>query len=434
MAIFKAREKDQLSWEEAAHLIRRCSFGATEEEINLAMQRGLKQTVAHYFEKHLEPENLNYMDRGVQNYLGGENIEPVASWWFMRMVLTQNPLYEKMVLFWHGHFATSARKIHSPRLMFNQMELFRKDPFGSFESLLHQISKDPAMIYWLDNNSNSKEQPNENFARELMELFSLGIGNYSEKDIQEAARAFTGWFVHENRFRFSRRSHDTGNKTIFGKVGAFSGEEVVSLCASHPASKKFLAKKLLSFFVQANPPESAIQEFAQLLEQSKFTFAEPLKTLFQSEWFFAPENQRMLIRGPVDLIVGTIRVLQLSGNIHEAEQLSSMMGQSLLRPPNVKGWDGDRTWINAATLLARQHLAYHASQYSLQQGRLQKYIEKSPEETVLQLCHLLVPGTLPKIISQKMIEYYQQASPDSRPQYLAGLLEAILTLPEYQVA
>ncbi|MEK7486758.1 MAG: DUF1800 domain-containing protein [Planctomycetota bacterium] len=435
MTFFSPKKNHDLTREEAAHLTRRCGFGATSNDIERLQKLGLNLGVQQYFERQSEPHNVQHLDQGVTHYLGTDNIEPLASWWLLRMALTTNPLFEKMSLFWHGHFATSNRKIQSPRLMYQQIGLFRGDPFGSFQTLIHQISTDPAMIYWLDNNSNTKEQPNENFAREVMELFSLGIGNYTEKDIQEAARAFTGWFVHEKKFRFSERAHDPRNKTVFGHKGPWKGEDIIQFCVEQPASKRFLAKKLLKFFVHPEPPKEAIEALATLIEQANFSFTEPLKAVFQSEWFFGEENRNALIRSPVDLIVGTIRLFEYQGDIHQAEQLATSMGQSLFRPPNVKGWDGNRIWINAATLLGRQHLAHHVSQYVVSgENKFKSWGNGSPEEVVERICAKCVTGPVPEPILKKLIDYLATAPEESRFSYVAGIIEAVLMLPEYQTA
>lgn len=434
MNFFRPKQTQELTREEAAHLARRCGFGATIAEIERLQKLGLKQSVHAYFERAVEPDNIKHLDQGLAPHLGSDNIEPLASWWLLRMALTPNSLFEKMALFWHGHFATSNRKVQSPRLMYQQIDLFRQNPFDSFQTLLHQIAVDPAMIYWLDNNSNTKEQPNENFAREVMELFSLGIGNYTEKDIQEAARAFTGWFVHEKKFRFSERAHDPRNKTVFGKTGPWKGQDIIHFCAEHPASKRFLAKKLLKFFVHPEPASEAVEAFAKQLEASQFTFTEPLQTVFQSEWFFAPENRHALIRSPIDLIVGTIRVFEYQGDIHQAERLTTTMGQSLFRPPNVKGWDGNRIWINAATLLARQHLAYYVSQYVQNEKKFQSWAEGSPENILQRLLSKLIVDPIPEEVQKMLLSYISNTPQESRFFAVTKAIEAILMLPEYQTA
>jgi uncharacterized protein (DUF1800 family) len=423
-----------LNREDAAHFVRRCGFGASPQEVDSVMKDGLEASIERFFELQAEPQTLQFLDQGIQRFLGAQNSEALASWWMIRMVLSPNPLFEKMTLFWHNHFATSDHKIQSPRLMYKQHQLFRNAPFGPFESLLQQVARDPAMIYWLDNNSNTKEQANENFARELMELFSLGIGNYQEKDIQEAARAFTGWFVQQKEFRFSPHAHDHGIKTIFGKQGAFQGEEVVHLCATHLASYRFIAQKLLRLFVHPQPDKALVETFGELLKDSNFDLKKPLQELFRSQVFFEPQNRGVLIRSPIDLIVGTLRSFSLKVDIHEAQQWASRMGQSLFYPPNVKGWEGDRTWINAATLLARQHFASRiATLVSEQEAFASDFDENNVSDLLDQLCLQLIPLPLPSPVRDRLLQYAKNTR-ETRKVLLVAWIEALLTLPEYHIA
>jgi uncharacterized protein (DUF1800 family) len=281
-------------------------------------------------------------------------------WWFRRMLQSRAPLREKMTLFWHDHFATSAQKVRQPVLLINQNELFRQHAFGSFRDLTQAILMDPAMMLYLDTQNSRKGKPNENFAREVMELFTLGEGNYTEQDIREAARAFTGYQLNRQngKVTHNRRQWDESDKTIFGKTGPFTGAEVIDLIFEQDRPARFLAEKLWEFFVYDHPSESALAALARTFRDSGYRIAPLLREIFLSREFYAEPSIRSQIKCPVQFLITLLKQLEISeppaGFPITAQQ---QLGQTLFMPPNVAGWDWGQAWINTNTLLTRYNLA-----------------------------------------------------------------------------
>ena len=272
-----------------------------------------------------------------------------------------HPLREKLTLFWHNHFATSYAKVRSTKLMFEQNAILRKHALGKFRPFLLDMSRDTAMLVWLDSNRNVKGAPNENYAREVMELFSLGVGNYTEKDIQEAARAFTGWH-HDTevvKFEFNRDLHDDGAKTIFGKTGKFTGEDVVRLCCEQAACAKFLVGKLYAFLVsETPPPKELLAPLADRFRTSDYDIAGLVGTMLGSRLFFSEHAYRKRVKWPVEYALGAINAAVPSRvPLSDVIDPLAKMGQPLFAPPNVKGWRTGTDWLNSATLLARNNFA-----------------------------------------------------------------------------
>ena len=282
-------------------------------------------------------------------------------WWANRMLQTKRPLEEKLTFFWHGHFATEDAKVRDYRLMLNQLAMLRGNASGNFRNLLVGISKDPAMLVYLDNRKNVKGQANENYAREIMELFSLGVGNYTEKDIKEAGRAFTGWDNLGPNFISRPEMHDDGVKTVLGETGKFTGEDVVDIILRQKACAEFISRKLYRFLVRESLSPELQQQLAAKVRESKYELKPLLKTIFLSKDFYSPASYATQIKSPVQLVVSTYRKLGLTempGSPY-FPQVSSGLGQVLGNPPNVKGWDGGRAWINPSTMLQRGNFALH---------------------------------------------------------------------------
>jgi len=277
-------------------------------------------------------------------------------WWLRRMAHGPRPLQEKLVLFWHGHFATSVEKVKEAYLMWRQNDLFRRMATGNWKDLLIEVAKDPAMLVWLDQAQSRKEHPNENFAREVMELFALGEGNYSEKDIAEAARALTGWSYDRPRQEFIERPfwHDRGSKTIFGKTGNFDGEDFLELVVQQPNASRFITGKMWKFFSGSEPNEKLGEALAEIFRQNGNQFNPVLRAMFLSEEFYSPSIVRNQVKSPVQWLVGSVKLLE-----RELPPpmicfgLTRNLGQELFAPPNVKGWDGGLSWITTNNLLAR---------------------------------------------------------------------------------
>ena len=287
-------------------------------------------------------------------------MEQARDWWFHRILSTASPLHEKMTLFWHDHFATSAQKVSEPVLMLRQNQLFREHACGNFKKLTTAIVTDPAMMIYLDTGNSRKGSPNENFARELFELFTLGEGNFNEQDVSDAARAFTGYRLDRitGEVSHSPRIWDGEAKTIFGRNGRFNGQDVINLIFGQPAAATFITRKIWEFLVYENPPGPAIDALASVLRDADYDIAELLREIFMSREFYSAAAIRTQIKCPVQYLVSMLKHLEISyppAGFASGAQLQ--LGQTLFTPPNVAGWDWGKAWINTNTLLNRYNLA-----------------------------------------------------------------------------
>jgi uncharacterized protein (DUF1800 family) len=318
-----------------------------------------------------------------------------------------------------------------------QNALFRTHAMGDFRELLHAVAHDVAMLVWLDGNANRRRQPNENFARELMELFSLGVGNYTESDVHEAARAFSGWHVRNGQFWFNPIQHDTGDKTIFGQTGSFDGGEVVELCLQQDAAPRLLATKLLRHFVMPSPPDCVIQALAECIRTNNYAMRPVLQTLFSSSVFFGPAARHSIIKSPADFVLGAQRTLEAKVNLRESVNLMAELGQSLFEPPTVEGWKGGRTWINSATMLGRANFAAELAMGS-RFGEI-----ADPAQTAARLgweesrdavdyyIELLLARDIPA--ARAVVDEYLPQAAGPLSERLRGVLHLLLTLPEFQL-
>ncbi|MEW6159154.1 MAG: DUF1800 domain-containing protein [Verrucomicrobiota bacterium] len=370
----------------AAHLLNRAGFGGSPEEIEKLAALGLEGAVASLVDyeripdpavkpgwaqpdperatrfqamRKASPEERRELQR-MEQRKQRERITELRQWWLHRMATGPRPLQEKLTLFWHGHFATSTEKVRDAYLMWRQNEIFRQHASGSWLKLLTEVSKDPAMLVWLDQAQSRKEHPNENFAREVMELFALGEGHYTEQDILEAARALTGWTYDrmQQEFVYRDRLHDPGVKTVLGRSGRLTGDDVLAQIVSQPQSARFITAKLWSFFAAENPPEPLSNALAGAFTRSGMQFKPVLRQMFLSREFYADNVVRNQVKSPVQWLVSAVRMLErelppaaISTNMTRA------LGQDLFAPPNVKGWDGGLTWITTNNLLNRYNLA-----------------------------------------------------------------------------
>ena len=398
------------SWnrERAAHLLERAGFGATPAEVNrlaamsaeqavryLVRYQSIKQTLPAFdpsdsFDDGLDPfavsrpaatdlardkgEALGVKVKPAGNrrmqqvadrflyWLRASKLETqrVAYWWANRMLLTQRPLEEKMTLFWHGHFATSEEKVRDFRKMHLQNELFRAQATGNFRSLLIAVAKDPAMLAYLDAGVNIKGAPNENFAREIMELFTMGVGNYSELDIREAARAFTGWNYQGVKFVINPAQHDNDPKTVLGRTGNFDGEQVIDIILSQPVTSEFVAGKIYQYFVREDLSPALRTRLGRLLRDANYEIAPFLETIFLSRDFYSDASVATRIKPPAELVISTYRKMGMKEvpGIPDFNDLTDAMGQKLLFPPNVAGWAQGRSWITPGLLLLRGNFVY----------------------------------------------------------------------------
>jgi len=337
------------------HLYRRIGFGISASEAQRKVEAGVDATFDRIFSPTSDAEYESTSSSIAKSILAGGNLRQLSVGWLHRILNTPNPLVEKMTLFWHGHFATGADKVNDIYAMQQQNETLRKYALGSFAQMVHDISKDPAMLIYLDSAYNRKAHPNENYARELMELFCMGEGNYSEKDVQELARCFTGWEVRRLQFRFNRFQHDTGRKSLLGTKEIESGEQAIDIVLNHEATPKFIIKKLFKFFIadEPTPSDRLLEPLVKQFRADNLQIAPVLRRMISSNLLFSEIARNRKIRSPVDWMIHWMKGLDISGNMQLLSEGLTQMGQSLYFPPNVKGWDGGRAWINSSTLVAR---------------------------------------------------------------------------------
>jgi len=396
------------SYERAAHLLERAAFGAVPEDIarlaRMTPQAAVASLVAYQSvdNRHLKPfDHSGVHDPGLEPFPAsrpaatdlakatgqalGVRVKPegnrrmqavtnkffywlrasrletnrVAYWWAERMLTTHRPLEEKMALFWHGHFATSEEKVRDYRKMLRQLELFQRHATGNFRDLLVGVARDPAMLAFLDAGVNVKGAPNENFAREIMELFTMGVGHYSETDIREAARAFTGWNFQDLAFVVNRDRHDAGDKTVLGRTGRFDGVAVIDIILAQPVTAEFVASKIYRFLVREDVSPALRARLGAVLRDHRYAIAPLLQTIFLSRDFYSSASYATRIKSPVELAVSTYKKLGLTEipGVPDFNETTSALGQQLFRPPTVAGWAQGRSWITPGLLIERGNFA-----------------------------------------------------------------------------
>ncbi len=342
----------------AAHLLRRVGFGGNPGE--LADFATFDHTTA-------VDRLLNYQDAdnsALDAILAREGaaldpakIQDVQYYWLLRMIYTNRPLEEKMTLFWHNHFATGYDKVKDAVAMQRQNNLFRQHALDNFDVIVKAVARDPAMLRWLDSNTNRKGSPNENWARELFELFTLGIGNYSEQDVKESARAFTGWFERMGAFYFNKAQHDGGNKTVLGQSGTLNGDDVIDIALRQPAAGRFLAHKLITFFVTDQPSEGFVSSISKVYFDSQYSVRAMVQAILSSDEFQSEANYRAQVKSPADYLVGMVKSLGVSNPNKMLAIAMRQMGMDLYNPPSVKGWDWGTDWVSTNTYFARANIA-----------------------------------------------------------------------------
>jgi hypothetical protein len=469
----------------AAHLYRRAAFGPSRDDLLEAQRLGPTATLELLLRGRPDSdENMEtLMDIGRVAADHDDGVQ-LRGWWLYCMLQGGHPLREKMTLFWHNHFATSIIKVLSPELMFRQNCLLRTHALGRFGPFLQAMSKDGAMLVWLDSNSNLKGKPNENFARELMELFSLGVGHYTEKDIREAARAFTGWHTDGKGFLFNPWDHDDGPKTFMGRTGAWDGADVVRMVLEQPAAARFLVRKLYSCLISENtvPPYALLEPLCAAFRKSDYDIAGLVKTMLSSRHFYSDHAFRQKVKGPVEYVLGAIQAVyrREKPGLATIQPLPLMavvgrinaMGQQLFAPPNVKGWPGGRSWLNTSTLLERANFAAalvsgavwnssspvqvaakgnapYSKGGSNGSGRdpippqaldparlLQEEGVSRPEDIVRVLLDLYAPGGVPGELRARLIAFMAEDKPTgpALDQRVREAVHGILTMAEYQLA
>ncbi|MBT8145317.1 MAG: DUF1800 domain-containing protein [Gammaproteobacteria bacterium] len=396
------------NYEHAAHLLERAGFGGTPEQVQALATMSILDAVRKlvYFDPatntHLAPfDHSGIHDPGLEPFppsrpattalardagealgikvkpSGNRRLQPVvnkffywlrassletnrvAYWWANRMVATETPLQEKMALFWHGHYAINEGKVRDYRKLLQELELFHDMGTGNFRDLMVAVAQDPAMLSFLDAGVNVKGAPNENFAREIMELFTMGVGNYSETDIREGARAFTGWNFEDLEFVINEDQHDDSSKTFLGRTGNFSGVEVIDIIMEQPVTAEYIAGKVYRFFVRDEISPELQSELGSVLRDADYEISALLETIFLSRDFYSPASVGTHLKSPVELAVSTYRKLGLDyvPGVPDFNQATGALGQTLFRPPTVAGWAGGRSWITPGLLLERGNFA-----------------------------------------------------------------------------
>ncbi len=403
----------------AAHLARRAAFGTPPALLDRLLAAGPEGAPALLLESTADGEDLRLLRDAAARV---DDLPAIQAWWLYRMMRGPTPARDKLALFWHNHFATSNRKVEKPRLMLRQVDLFLALGAGPFPALLDAIARDPAMLIWLDGNSNRSGHPNENFARELFELFTLGIGNYTEQDIQEAARAFTGWHVREDGFRFHPSAHDAGEKACLGIRGRLGGDDVLRLAVEQPACARYLATRLFRFYVHPAPEPALCVLLGEIYRECGLDTGAFLRRLWASRLFYSVPARRALISAPTDFLCGSLRTLAAVCSATELAKLSGAMGQDLLRPPSVKGWDQGTAWLSSTALLARYRFAAEIAGDGSLGARLPwAEIEERGADGIIER---LFPDGLDAAVKSDLVG---AAGGDLRL-----LLSGCLQLPEYQ--
>jgi len=397
MALTAERDK-------VAHLLRRVCFGALPQDIEAYSALGLAPAIEQVLSYDSLPEDFDtpVWDFEVETNNGGTALRApaVAAWWAWRMLQSRRPLEQKLTLFWHDHFGCSGEVVKPGPLLYQHLETLRTQALGPFEALLLAVAKDPTMMAFLDTRDNVKAHPNENFARELLELFTVGIGNYSEQDVLEGARAFTGWsfkrpedfeylfYEHPQvEFIFRANQHDDGVKTFLGQSGNFGGEDIIRILAARPETALYISTKLWEWFAYYRPERAVAERLAGVFSRSGGSIKETLRAIFSAPEFYSERAERAMYKSPADFVIGSLRACGIAKQVERQlarEQLKptaggdgeryrvaqpvgaaarlaafsmANMGQRLLFPPNVAGWDGGSAWVNSATMLERIKLA-----------------------------------------------------------------------------
>lgn len=472
-----ALQSDQ---QKVAHILRRFALGASEAEMDYYGKNGPAGAIDLLLNH--EKVSEKFTDEPFRNQDGQIVANPRFSQqaFYAQLLATQRPLLYKMTVFWHDHFATSAQKVSSGPAMFNHLLVLRDNATGRFPDLLTAISKDPAMLYWLDNQDNIKGRPNENFAREVMELFTLGIGHYSEKDIQEGARAFTGWTYGNRRpnanrvmvtrgdlprinaqYVFDKPNHDDGEKAFLGKSGAFNGDDIIQVLCDQPRTALYITEKIWKWFVDPEPAPATIEKFAGKFRDSGLDIKSLLRSIMESSEFYADKVERAVIKNPVDFClpiarqlgigVQAARVLQEStdqaagrralGGVRPLIQSTTSMGMELMYPPDVSGWEGGAAWISSATMVERIKWATAVFQAQAARGPSPYFpifaSNPTPQGVVDRLLSLL-DATVDEPKRQALLEAARGATEGGRvtAQNLGKTAEAVCKLifgsPEFQ--
>ena len=444
------------TYDSAAHLLRRAGFGAPRGQVLRAVRRGRVKTVRSLLK--FRPTAARYRGKG--------DASESARWWLRRMASGRASLQEKLTLFWHGHFATSIAKVEDPRLLSLQNGTLRKFAAGRFHDLLVAVAKDPAMIFWLDTIDNRKDAPNENFARELLELFTLGVvdpdgqPNYTQEDVRELARCFTGWSVDGGRFAYFADDHDSGEKTLFPGTpleitvsGDDDGVAVLRHLAASRTCALFLARKLWAFFAYPDPERALVEDLADVYLASGGSIAALVRALLLRDEFHSERALAEHVSSPVEFAVGTYRTLGTHVSYDDLPYRLADMGQEIFNPPNVAGWPGGLAWMNSVTRFHRMRTTWDAisarerkQPYVTNVPRLLKALPRRATSVDVVTRVLETLGVRASETTRETLREYLDTAPDGAPsafdvhdkdvvdQPLRGLVGVVLTLPEAYLA
>ncbi|HXA42786.1 MAG TPA: DUF1800 domain-containing protein [Candidatus Solibacter sp.] len=424
--------------QQAGHLLRRAGFAPTAAEVSAAAKAGLGATT----DRLLHPERVD--DSSLDQKLTGMALDltlvpQLREWWLTRMTLSKRPLLEKMTLFWHGLLTSSFRKQGKTySLMATQNKFLRDHALGNLRDMLVGITKDGMMLKWLDGVANNRIHPNENYARELMELFTMGVGNYTETDVREGARALTGWFVDASgTVSFRPRAFDSGSKTFLGRTGNFGLEDVIDIILAHPATPKHTATKLWEFFVYPGPSDADLRPVIDAYHSSKYDIRAMVAAIFNSPAFYTPKAYRGLVKSPTELIVGLNRQfgLALSPRLVAAGET---MGQALLDPPNVAGWPGGPDWLSTGGWMARMRFLLYqsAAQQTALLADLRSHGVSDHNAAIDHMVSVMVDGSLTPAALQSIREHVTSQAGGSglSGAAVADALFLVASTPEYQLA
>lgn len=478
MGGLKPLSPEAWDYAKARHLLVRAGFGGTSQEVQQLFSMGLYKAVDHLVDFHRQPSAGASLDvappsladplesqlrnafiqsqaAAPRQSVDGGQLGRLRQWWLKRMVESPRPLQEKLTLFWHGHFATQQSVVQNSYTLYHQNQLFREHGAGNFGGLLYGIVHDPVMIRYLDNNLNVKGHANENLAREIMELFAMGVDQgYTEADIREAARALTGYTYDNNtgQFRFQHDKHDTSDKTVFGKTGPWTGDDLVNLLLDQPATARFISLKLFEFFAHKEPGSETVDSLASVLRTNQYELGPMLKNLFLSEVFYSEAAMGTQIKSPTQLVVGMLRDVGIKqvASYGEIDGMIQNMGQQLFEPPDVKGWREGRSWISANRLFLRYNATANLMQSVAQPGGrrgadLVDVLASAECKTAADVVNCLAKTCFAKPLNeqqrQKLADFLGELPPQpewaNQRDNINGRLRAVLVLmlstPEYQL-
>ena len=425
---------------QAGHLYRRAAFGANWNQLQQALSDGPQRTL----DKLLRPQaNIAAFNREHDEYESSSgSADALRAWWLRRIILTPHPLLEKMTLFWHSHFATNSTKVKNARLMQQHVQLLRSHALNSFRTLLKAIPRDPAMLIYLGAEANRKARPNENLARPLMETFTLGPGHYTEKDVREAARAFTGWFVLRSRLRYIPREHDGNVKQLLGQKGNFTGDDVIRILLEQRATARTLVRKLYRWLIcETEEPNAGLMRPLVESFSKNYDILKLAEKMLRSNLFFSPAAYRRRTKCPVEFALGIVKPLEEVVSTTQLAQDLAGIGQNLYHPPTMKGWTGGRHWINSATMVGRYNLALALMRGSgpyadklNPRAVAKKHGFSTPESAARFLLDLFLQGDLGPDVRDALLKKIQTPAGDDPAGTLRRFAHEIVTLPEFHLA